>query len=225
MTTNSQGLETTKLPSASTRLPGAILIVGLLVFITGAATGFLAPSLRDHPPFVATDMAAAAAAIAGNPGAWQWANGLIIAAAVITALGLAAITVRFRERSRPWSLAGLVAFVMAAVLQSISRLITIGVDTWAAQQYPDPTVQTVYEAFDRVHLGTTSFILAFVAVSLYGMAINQAGLNSGRVFVVLGFAGILLEVVGAAIPAYVYLTTAALGVATWQLDFGRAACR
>lgn len=201
----------------SRRLPGAVLIAAFVVFVTGAGIGFLAPSLRDAPPFVTDDVAAVASAIAGNPAAWRWANGLILAAAVITALGLVPISIRFNGASRTWALAGLVSFSMAAVLSVVSRLTGIGVTTWAAQQYPDPTVVAIFEAFRLMHLGSAFMVLAFVAIGLYGMAMTRMGAHGmGWVFVAVGLVGILLEAAGAAIPLFVYLTTAAFGVATWR---------
>ena len=56
------------------RFPGGVMIGALAVFATGAAIGFLAPSLSDAPPFVTDDVDQVAAAIAGNPSAWQWAT-------------------------------------------------------------------------------------------------------------------------------------------------------
>ncbi len=68
------------------RVPGAILVVGWAVFSAGVAIAFSAPSLRDEPPSLTDDIAAEALVIAGNPVAWQWALGLILAAAVIAEL-------------------------------------------------------------------------------------------------------------------------------------------
>ncbi len=191
-----------------------------MIFTVGATIGFVAPSLRDAPPFVTDDVAEVAAAIAGNPSAWAWANGLILSAALITALGLVPITLQFGGRSRPWAFTGLVAFALGAVLEVIDRLIAIGVTAWAAPQYPDPVVLTVFEAFDRIGdgLGTAFAILAFVAIGLYGNAMRQTQATRalGGAFVVGATLGVVLEVVGVGIPGFVYLGTAALGVAIWR---------
>ena len=202
------------------RWAGGVLVAALVIFSAGAMIGFLAPSLRDAPPFVTDDVAEVAAAIAGNPGAWMWANGLILSAALITALGLVPITLLFEGNSRPWAFTGLVAFALAAVFEVIDRFIAIGVTTWAAPQYPDPVVLTVHEAFDRFDdgLGTAFAILAFVAIGLYGNAMRQteATTQLGWAFVVGATLGVVLEVVGVGIPGFVYLGTAALGVAIWR---------
>lgn len=201
------------------RLPGGVLVLASATMFTGAGIGFLAPSLREAPPFVTGDVERVAAAIAGNPTAWMWANGLILAAAVVTALALVPISVRFSDAGRPWALTGLVAFGLAAVFSTIGRLITIGVTTWAAERFPDETARMIWEAFDRIRLGTTFYILAFVALGLYGMAMradDETGLGTG--FVITAVVGVSLELVGAAIPGYVYLATAAFGIASWRLD-------
>lgn len=209
-------------PTWPGRIPGAILVLGWVVFSTGVGIVFLAPSLRDEPPFLTDDIAAAAAAIAGNPVAWQWALGLILSAAVITTLGLVPISLRFTGQSRPWAVAGLVTFAMAATLSVIGRLVGIGVVTWAAPQYPDPTALAIYEAFSRMRTGPAFVVLAFTAVTLYGAAmIQMEAVGLGRTFLIVGLLGILLQAIGAAIPAFVYLTTAAFGIATWRLDITR----
>ena len=203
-------------------LPGALLIAAAAIMITGVAIGFLAPSLRDAPPFVEDDIGKAAAAIAGNPGAWAWANGLILTGAILTALALVPISFRFQGPSRPWAWIALVAYAFGAVLGVIDRLISIHVTTWAAPQYPDQTVFAVWEAFSRFDhgLGLSFYILGFIALGLYGVAMvhveHLRGL--GWTFVVVGVAGILLELLGLGIPAYIFLGTAGLGVASWQIS-------
>jgi len=195
-------------------------VAAFVIFTAGATIGFLAPSLRDAPPFVTDDVAEVAAAIAGNPNAWMWANALILSAALITTLGLVPIALQFEGTSRPWAFTGLVAFALGAVFEVIDRFIAIGVTTWAAPQYPDPVVLTVFEAFNRFDdgLGTAFAILAFVAIGLYGNAMRQteATTQLGWSFVVGATLGLVLEVVGVGIPGFVYLGTGALGVAIWR---------
>ena len=215
-------METTQPTRLQGRVAGTVLIIAAAIMFTGAAIGFLAPSLREAPPFVTDDVERAAAAIAGNPTAWRWANGLILVAAILTALGLVPISLRFEGRGRPWAWTGLVAFVFAAVFAAIDRMISMQVTTWAAQRYPDATVFTVWEAFERFGggLGVAFYILGFLALGLYGIAMAQTERTRGLgwAFVAASLFGIALEVVGAGIPAYVFLGTAALGVATWQLS-------
>ena len=204
------------------RLAGSLLLIGaLVIFATGAAIGFLAPSLSDAPPFVTDDVSRVAAAISGNPTAWRWANGLILAAAILTALGLVPLSLRFGGRSRTWAFMALVAFVFAAMFAGIDRMISMYVTTWAAQQYPDATVFTVWEAFEGLRLGLAFYILAFIALGLYGFAIvqTQRSRAPGWFFMTVSGLAIALEVVaGIGIPGFVYLGTAALGVVTWNLD-------
>ena len=99
------------------------------------------------------DVKRVAAAIAGNPTAWRWANGLILVAAIVPALGLVPINLRFEGPARAWASTGLVAFVFAALFAAIYRMISIQVTTWAAPQYPDPTAFAVWEAFEGLGAG------------------------------------------------------------------------
>ncbi len=206
----------------STRLPGLVLVIAAVVMVTGAVIGFVAPSLRDAPPFVTEDVGRRASAIGGNPTAWVWANGLIAAAAILATLGLAAITLRFRNAGRVWSLVALVTFAMGATFGVLDRVISMQVTTWAAQRYPDPTAVMIWDTFERLRFGAVFHVLAFVSIGLYGLAMTATkgvtGLGKG--FLTIGTAGILLELASAAIPAYVFLATAALGVASWQLTPG-----
>ncbi len=200
------------------RLPGAVIILASATMITGAAIGFLAPSLRDAPPFVTDDLARVATAIAGNPTAWAWANSLIFAAAILTTMALVPVSLWFVGPSRPWALAGLVTFALAAAAELVYRLITIDVTTWAAERYPEETAVLVWEAFDSIRLHRTFYVLAFVALGLYGIAVTRSGAPSpGWAFVGVMVIGITIEVLGAGIPVYVYLATAAFAVTTWQI--------
>lgn len=164
------------------------------------------------------DAASVAAAIAANPTAWKVAEGLILAAALITTLALVPITLRFQDRSRPWACIGLVAFTLAATFSAIDRIIGIGVTTWAAQRWPDPTAVTIWRAFESLQLGTAFTILAFLALGSYGIALlERAGTVAlGWLFVAVAVLGIALQVVGAVIPAFVYLATAGFGAASWR---------
>jgi hypothetical protein len=198
--------------------PGAILVGALAIAATGAGIGFLAPSLRDAPPFVSDDVRAVADAIAGNPTAWQWANAMFLIAMLLAAFALVPIGLRLRTGS--WAVLGIVAFAIAAVFEVLGRMLAIEVFTWAAQRYDDPGVVTVYEAFDGFDgaLGYVAWLLAFVAVVFFGFALRSAGDTAGWMFVAIGAIGIVVAAIGLAIPLYVFLATAALGVASWRLS-------
>ncbi len=186
--------------------------------MTGAAIPFLASSLREVP--WSDDWQELAAAIAGNPAAWVWANGLFLAAAMLTTLGLVAFSIRFNGPSRSWAWMGLVAFAFAAVLEVVARIISVGPATWAAQQGLDATDVTV-QAFIRLDegLGVAFFILGFLSLTLYGVAMTQTEGPSGIgwAFVAGGILGIVLELAWGTIPAFVYFGTAALAMTTWRL--------
>lgn len=200
-------------------MPNALVVLASVVMFSGAVTGFVAPSLREAPPFVTSDLEAVAAAIAGNPAAWRWANSLIFTAAILTTLALVPITLRFRGRSFPWAVTGLVAFALAAAFETVGRLITIRVSIWAAPQYPDKTAVGLWEVLDRLRLGTVFYFLAFVAIGLYGIALQRSDRKErGSAFVGIAIVAMILEVVGVGIPAYAYLATATLAIATWKTD-------
>ena len=62
-------------------------------------------------------------------------------------------------------------------------------------------------------------ILGFLALGFFGVAMarTEGASGRGRAFVVLGVVGILLDLVGATIPAMVFFGTAALGIVTWRI--------
>ena len=217
---NGADMSMTEQTGIGVRFAGGVLLVAAAIMFIGVAVGFLAPSLREAPPFVTDDVAKVAAAIAGNPTAWAWANGLIAAAAVLTALGLVPLSIRFEDRSRPWALMGLVAFALGAVLEVVDRS-AVGVTIWAAEQYPDPAAIAIYEAFDRADdgIGSTFYPLAFIALGLYGVAMtrSEGTRQLGWGFVIGAMVGILVGIIGAGIPAFVYFGTSALGIAAWRL--------
>ena len=104
------------------------------------------------------------------------------------------------------------------MFQAIDRVISVQVYTWAAQEGLEATEPAI-AAFIQFQdgLGVLFYVLGFLALGLYGMAISRrpedAGL--GWLFVGGGIVGILLAVIGAVIPAMIFFGTAALGVATW----------
>ena len=159
-------------------------------------------------------------AIAGNPTAYAWANGLILAATLITALALVPLSIRFEARGRPCALTALATFCFAAVFEAIDRIISVNVYTWAAQQGLDVT-DIALQAFIRLDdgLGDTFHILAFLSLGLYGIAMSKRAVAGGLgwVFVTASVIGIILQLVGAAIPAMVFFGTAAFGVSAWYI--------
>lgn len=196
------------------RLAGGLLVGALVIMATGAMIGFVAPSLRDAP------WEGDLSAIAGNPTAHFWANGLILAAGVLTTLGLVVLSLRFQEPGRAWAWMGMVAFAFAAVFLALDRILAMEVETWAASQDAETAV-VVFEAFERFEEGLSRwfYLLGFGSLSFYGIALTrtETARESGLVFVVVGGLGILLAIAGAAIPGLVFLGTAALGAATWRL--------
>lgn len=203
----------------SRALGGWLLVGATAVMATGAAIPFFAPSLSDAPWSDVWDELARG--IAGNPVAWRWANALFLATAVVTAFGLAALSQSFSGRAHVMGMIGVTAFGFAAVVSVIDRAISIGVAPWAAAEglsSTDPTVQA-FILMDQ-NLSLLFFVLGFASVILFGMAIAFEGrrdARSGWVVAGAGILGIAIALTGFAIPAFVYMTTAAIGVlALWR---------
>lgn len=195
------------------RIAPVVLVIAALVMFVGAAIPFVTPSLSEAP--WSDDPALLAPAIANNPAPWALANGLILLAAIITGIALTPITLNFTGASRSWAAAGLVAFLFGAVFAALDRMISAQVVTWAAEtglDSSDPSIQP-FLLLDN-SLGSAFVILSFVAIALFGMAMveeeNVAGI--GWLFVAGGVFGVILQLIGAAIPGFVFLGTGALGI-------------
>jgi hypothetical protein len=207
--------------SRADRIPAAILVAAAGLMLAGASIGAFAPSLREAP--WSDDPRLLAQAIAGNPSAFVWANALFLAAAVMTALALTPISIRFNRGTRPWALSGLTAFFFAAILEVFNRLMSISIYPWAAQQRVDLTGFTA-QAFIRLDnaLGAAFHVLGFLALVLYGIAMIRgvAHRRLGWLFAAGGAIGVFLQLIGAVIPAFVFFGTAALGVVIWFYGTG-----
>ena len=195
------------------RAGGSLVVVAAGVMFVGAAIPFFAPSLRDAP--WSDDLQELLGVVAGNPAAWRWANGLILSAAALTALGLVPVTMGFGGAARSWAAMGLVSYLFCAVVAIIDRLISIGPATWAAEEGISVTDATV-QAFIRFGngLNVAFYVFGFLALGLYGVALTRVTEASGAgwAFVGAGGLGIVLGSVGAAIPGFVFLGTGALGL-------------
>lgn len=193
---------------------GIVLIASTIIMLAGAAIANF--TLAQSQTSFGAAPEQLMAAIAANPSAWRLADILILAAIILTALGLVPITIGFGEPGRFWAQAGFLAFSISAVLGSIRRIVSIYVDTWVAIEGIDLNDTTV-EAFSRfgVGLGEWFTILAFVAIALYGMAfLRRSESNAtGWLFIGGGIVGLIIQLVGAGIPAFIFFETGALGVA------------
>ncbi|MDX1467743.1 MAG: hypothetical protein R3258_00215 [Acidimicrobiia bacterium] len=199
------------------RIGGILLILGAIVMFTGAAIPFLTHLGGEAWTGLPGEVMSA---VARGPGLWRWANGLIAVAALITVLGLAG-AVRLFWSDGPLALAGLATFVVATGLEITSRTLNMSVYPWAAAQgKPAATVvfEGLYELSESLIQGF--ILIAFVALVLFGIAALQYGAGGlGALLVVFGVIGIFLEIVGAAIPALVFMGTGALGI--WMLAIAR----
>lgn len=204
---------------ADSLIGGALMVGGVLM----AAGAFLPALVRSLDGAWSDDPQQVAAAIVRSPTAWGWANGLILAASIFTAIALTPFAQRFEGSSRGWSLTALAVFAFAAVVEAIDRMINIQVFTWAAQQHlevTDPTLQAFLRLGDG--LGFAFYVLGFLALLLFGLAILTGAdfRAAGWGLIIGGAFGLLLAFIGAAIPAMVFFGTWALGLGIWK---GRSA--
>lgn len=203
--------------SNTQQIGGIVLICSAVIMFAGAvvASFTLAQSQTGFgagPEQIVT-------AIAANPSAWRLADVLVLIAIILTALGFVPITLGFEEPGRSWAWAGLLAFSISAVLGATRRIVSISLEPWVAVEGIDLNNITV-EAFLRFGegLGEWFTILAFTAVVLYGMALlrrPESG-SLGWLFIGGGAVGVLLHLVGAGIPAFIFFETGALGVAIFM---------
>jgi hypothetical protein len=193
---------------------GIVLIASTIIMFAGAAIANF--TLAQSRTNFGAEPEQLLAAIAANPSAWRLADILILAAIILTALGLVPITLEFEASGRPWAWAGLLVFSISAVFGAIRRIVSIYLEPWVAVEGIDLD-DTAVEAFSRfgVGLGEWFTILAFAAIALYGMAFLRGAESraTGWLFVGGGAVGLILHLVGAGIPAFIFLETGALGVA------------
>jgi len=193
---------------------GSVLIASTIIMFAGAASANFVLA-QSHTSFGA-EPEQILAAIAAKPSAWRLGDILILIAIILTALGLVPITLEFGKSGRSWASAGFLAFSISAILGVIRRITSIYLEPWVAVERIDLKDTTV-QAFSRfgVGLGEWFTILAFVAIALYGIAfLRRPESNAtGWLFIGGGAVGLILHLVGAGIPAFIFLEIGALGVA------------
>jgi hypothetical protein len=196
------------------QLGGIVLIASTVIMFAGAAVANF--TLAQSQTGFGGEPEQLLAAIAANPSAWRLADILILAAIILTVVGLVPITPGFGGSGRSWAQAGLLVFSISAALGAIRRIVSIYLEPWVALDGIDLNDTTV-EAFSRFGegLGEWFTILAFTAVALYGMAFLRSAESraTGWLLVGGGVVGLILHLVGAGIPAFIFLETGALGVA------------
>ena len=193
---------------------GILLIASTIIMFAGAAVANF--TLAQSQTGFGGESEQLLEAIAAHPSAWRLADILILAAIILTALGFVPVTSGFRGPGRSWARAGLLTYSISAVLGATRRIVSIYLEPWVAVEGIDLNDITV-EAFSRFGegLGEWFTILAFVAVALYGMAFLRRTETdaTGWLFIGGGAVGLTLHLVGAGIPAFIFLETGALGVA------------
>jgi hypothetical protein len=196
------------------QLGGIVLIAFTVIMFAGAAIANL--TLAQSQTGFGAEPEQLLAAKAANPSAWRLADILILTAIILTAVGLVPITLGFGGPGRSRAQAGLLVYSISASLGAVRRIISIYLEPWVAVERIDLNDTTV-EAFSRFGegLGEWFTILAFVAVALFGTAFLRSTESraTGWFFVGGGMVRLILHLVGAGIPAFIFLETGALGVA------------
>lgn len=193
------------------RSAGALVVAAAAVMFAGASIPFLTnlggEAWQGTPDEVL-------AAVSRDPSAWRLANGLIALAAAATAVGLAWITGVF-DSGRATARAGLIAFVIGSSSELVSRVLNMTLTKWVAEGSGGRAIADSYEGFYLFGEGLIDafILLGFVALALFGIAVRQEGITwLGTMLVIFGLGGLVLELIGAAIPALVYIGTAILGI-------------
>lgn len=192
------------------RIAGSVLVVAAVVMFAGASIPFVTKLGGEAWYGTPTEVLVA---VSESPVAWKWANGLIAVAAIGTAAGLAGINSRLVPGEGA-ALAGLIVFTLAAGVELVGRILLVTVTPWVAEQPSTSSIAALYDAVYQLGEGLIrAFILvAFVSLALFGIAALQANITwLGIILILFGIAGLVLEVVGAAIPALIYIGTATLG--------------
>jgi hypothetical protein len=197
----------------SNQVGGAILVLSTAIMFTGA--GIANFELARNRTGFGDEAEQVVAAIAANPSGWKLANVLILAAIILVPLGLIPVTFGCGGRSRAWALVGLVTFSISAVFGAIRQTVSIYLEPWIAVQGMDLR-DPVVEAFSRFGegLGEWFTILAFAAIAIYGISMTRRTQPrpAGWLFNVGSVLGLILHLIGAGIPAFIFLGTGALGV-------------
>ena len=114
----------------SQRLTGATLILGCVLFVTGAGIYSL---MRDQQGTLIFGLPPRAWALLvfAHPRIWRWATLLFIAGALVTLVGLAQLTMLLRAASDPaFASLALLASAIGAVLWLIHLAARLVVDPW-----------------------------------------------------------------------------------------------
>lgn len=199
----------------------AILLVGAAVIMfTGAGIAVLSPSL--NPAVFTSDLRVYLESVESNPIAWMWAQGLIITGGIVTLFGLVALAQKFQGYARQWGWVGVAAYGLSTVFLALNRILDMSVGILATELLADPNSLKSFTpllAIDDI-LGDWWGALAWVSLVATGIAlIRTAGIRvKGTAFTAVGLVGLGLDLIGATIPAMIFFATAALGIATRNIQ-------
>lgn len=156
--------------------------------------------------------------VATNTTAWRAANALIIAGAVVTVVGIALVANLLRALNRRSEAAAAVAiFPIGVALEAVNRTANMTTTVWAAEAKAagDDTYR-LFEAIDqwRSVMGDLFLVLGAVALVVIGFGFQRAGVSPlGLLGLAFGGFALMLAVLGALVPAVIFLATGTLGAA------------
>jgi hypothetical protein len=176
------------------RFTGITLIVSCLLYV---GAGALLPKDTQGNYIVNLPLRDQLLVVFAHPTLWQWDTGLFISGVIVMLMGLAMLTMLFRDAGdRVFSPLALIAFLFGAVVFVIDIAFSLGVDPVAAQVTARTGVVPDY--YVPLTLWTQALfviytILAFSAFAAYGGAVLTTRVLPhwlGWLAIVYGLAGL-----------------------------------
>ncbi len=176
------------------RFTGITLIVSCLLYV---GAGALLPKDTQGNYIVNLPLREQLLVVIAHPTLWQWDTGLFISGVMVMLMGLAMLTMLFRDAGdRVFAPLALIAFLFGAVLLVIDIAFGLGVDPVAAQETARTgVVPGYYLALNQwtQTLFVIYTILAFSALAVYGGAVLTTRMLPhwvGWLAIVYGLAGL-----------------------------------
>ena len=177
-------------------------------------TAFVSPAIWNGPPDVALRL------ISEHSLLWRIANIGFAVATIATAAGLVLMPSVVGDRGAALAWVSAVLFVLAAVPWLITLAVRIAATPGAAEGFvADGAIDPAWVALDRLNdaLFPAFILIASASIVALGGAIVAGGSLGGMVGCDVLVAGLAIAgsylVIGDTLPAFIYLPTAAAGIA------------
>lgn len=199
------------------RFTGITFLISCLLYV---GAGALLPKDPQGNYMVTLPERSQLLVVFAHPTLWQWDLGLYISGVLVMLLGLAMLTLLFRDAGdQMFSPLALITFLFGAVLMVIFLTSHLGGDPVAAQETAQtgvlPNYYLPFHEWARV-LFVIYSILAFSALILYGGAMLSTHVLPhwvGWLAIVYGLAGLgLVEVTGDADPFFHLVLPLVIGI-------------